>query len=361
MSGRDFGAVEALLAGAVGRVFPSAELCVVDENAEVLHSFVGEPHALFDLASLTKALVTTTLAMRLIDSRKLSLDDEPRPGVSVRLLLAHASGLPAWKPLHEMTAGAPDPRRAIIDLCRTIPLERPPASRSVYSDLGFILLGDAIERASGLRLDEAWSQVAKSVHQSVNGSVNQSINLSIDQSIDQSIDRSVSKLLTFHPDPAACAPTENGLRGVVHDDNARAMGGVAGHAGLFGNARAVSSVVAALVRAAWVPGKRRDRTTIAVPETVRRFWHPSGIAESTWCLGWDRPASQGVSSAGTRWPRDGVGHLGFTGCSIWIDPPRGRWVILLSNRVHPTRDNQAIKAFRPALHDAIVAALDGPG
>jgi CubicO group peptidase (beta-lactamase class C family) len=92
--------------------------------------------------------------------------------------------------------------------------------------------------------------------------------------------------------------------------------------------------------------------------TVRRFWSPSGIAGSTWCLGWDRP-SPGASQAGRRWSRDGVGHLGFTGGSLWIDPARGRWVALVSNRVHPTRANDAIKRFRPVLHDAIVSALDG--
>jgi CubicO group peptidase (beta-lactamase class C family) len=92
---------------------------------------------------------------------------------------------------------------------------------------------------------------------------------------------------------------------------------------------------------------------------VRRYWSPSGVPGSTWCLGWDRPAATG-SSAGTRWPRTGVGHLGFTGCSIWIDPPRARWVVLLSNRVHPTRANDRIKSFRPRLHGAIVEALDGP-
>jgi len=91
---------------------------------------------------------------------------------------------------------------------------------------------------------------------------------------------------------------------------------------------------------------------------VRQMWTPSAVPGSTWCLGWDRPSPVG-SSAGERWPRDGVGHLGFTGCSIWIDPPRARWVVLLTNRVHPTRANEAIKQFRPLIHDAIVTALDG--
>jgi CubicO group peptidase (beta-lactamase class C family) len=94
------------------------------------------------------------------------------------------------------------------------------------------------------------------------------------------------------------------------------------------------------------------------PARVRQMWTPAGVAGATWCLGWDRPAPAG-SSAGERWPKDGVGHLGFTGCSVWIDPARARWVVLLSNRVHPTRSNEAIKQFRPALHDALSAALDG--
>jgi CubicO group peptidase (beta-lactamase class C family) len=131
------------------------------------------------------------------------------------------------------------------------------------------------------------------------------------------------------------------------------MGGVAGHAGLFATAREVSRIAAALV-GAW----RGAADPIVATGTVRRFWSPSGTPGSTWCLGWDRP-SPGASQAGARWPRDGVGHLGFTGSSLWIDPPRARWVVLLSNRVLFGRDHEAIRAFRPALHDAIVAALEG--
>jgi CubicO group peptidase (beta-lactamase class C family) len=128
---------------------------------------------------------------------------------------------------------------------------------------------------------------------------------------------------------------------------------VAGHAGLFGNARAVAALTQSLL-STW-----HGASGLVAPETLRRFWSPCGIPGSTWCLGWDRPSAVG-SSAGTRWPRDGVGHLGFTGCSLWIYPERRRAVILLSNRVHLSPTNEAIKAFRPALHDAVVEALDGP-
>jgi CubicO group peptidase (beta-lactamase class C family) len=125
---------------------------------------------------------------------------------------------------------------------------------------------------------------------------------------------------------------------------------VAGHAGLFSTARDVAKLAMALV-GAW-----HGQPSIVATESVRRFWSPSGVPGSTWCLGWDRPAASG-SSAGDLWPKDGVGHLGFTGCSLWLDPGHGRAVVLLSNRVHPTRANERIKAFRPLLHDAIVQAL----
>jgi CubicO group peptidase (beta-lactamase class C family) len=119
------------------------------------------------------------------------------------------------------------------------------------------------------------------------------------------------------------------------------MGGVAGHAGLFGHARDVAALVRSLF-----------------DEKTHPYWEPANIPGSTWCLGWDRPSATN-SSAGTRWPRTGVGHLGFTGCSLWLDPPRRRAVILLTNRVHPSRSNDRIKQFRPLIHDAIVQALDG--
>lgn len=280
---------------------------------------------LFDIASLTKPLSTATLAMMAVEAGALSLDDRPRPDVTVAQIWSHSSGLPAWKRLG-------DTRDEVLRAVAAEPLESPPGTVARYSDLGFILLGATVERALGQPLDEAFAA---------------------------RIARPLGVGTTFHPrDAAACAPTEGDLRGVVHDENARAMGGVAGHAGLFSTARDVSRLAHSLV-AAWHGVRSATVPRLLPPARVRQLWTPSGVPGSTWCLGWDRP-SPAHSSAGTRWPRDGVGHLGFTGCSLWIDPPRGRWVVLLSNRVHPTRANEAIKAFRPALHDAIVAALDGP-
>jgi CubicO group peptidase (beta-lactamase class C family) len=297
-------AVEQLLRDAVGRVFPSAQLLVLDGGQVVLEQAAGDcdRDTLFDLASLTKPLCTATLVMR----ERLPLDARLRPGITVELALCHATGLPAWKLLG-------DSREAVLERVRAEPLERPPGSASVYSDLGFILLGAWLEAKLG--------------------------------PLDASFRRKIAPGLEIGFGPRAperCAPTEGGLRGVVHDENARAMGGVAGHAGLFGHARDVAALVLSLLG-----------------DHDPRFWRPSGVPGSTWCLGWDRPSATG-SSAGARWPRDGVGHLGFTGCSMWLDPPRGRAVILLSNRVHPSRANDRIKAFRPQLHDAVVEALDGP-
>jgi CubicO group peptidase (beta-lactamase class C family) len=313
-------AVTELLHDAVGRVFPAAQLVVV-EAFEIAHeASVGDcdRETLFDIASLTKALATTTIAMRLVDRSVPVLSSEIRPGINARLALCHATGLPAWKLLGDGS------RVEIVERVRHEPLESAPGSTSVYSDLGFILLGDLLERLGGATLDELFrKEVAPSLE------------------------------IGFRPPRSErCAPTEKGLRGIVHDENARSLGGVAGHAGLFSHARDVAAIIRSLLRA-W-----HGQGGLVRAETVREFWSSSGIPGSTWCLGWDRPSATG-SSAGNRWPREGVGHLGFTGCSIWIDPPRGRAVVLLSNRVHPTRANEAIKVFRPILHDAVVRALDG--
>ena len=153
------------------------------------------------------------------------------------------------------------------------------------------------------------------------------------------------------------APTEHCpwrkrvLCGEVHDDNAYAMGGVAGHSGLFASAKDLDILL----------GRLKDSyhgVNPLVPQgLIREFWTRDGsVPESTWCLGWDTPSPSG-SSAGAHFSANSVGHLGFTGTSVWLDLERDRHVILLSNRVHPSRDNEAIRAFRPVIHDHIVEAL----
>jgi len=143
------------------------------------------------------------------------------------------------------------------------------------------------------------------------------------------------------------------VAGQVHDMNAFAMDGVAGHAGLFSTAADLAAIAQALV-AAW----RGDAGPALVDrDVVREFWRPAGPPDSTWRLGWDGPADVN-SQAGTRLSRGAVGHLGFTGCSLWIDPARALIIVLLSNRVHPAvRDDPRFRAFRPAFHDAVLEAL----
>lgn len=327
-----FADIHSQLNSSIGLTFPAAQLVVAHNGRTIIQEAAGDCNlsTLFDVASLTKALVTTTLAMRHIASGKLDLDEELRPGITVRHALAHATGLPAWRPLHRLAGDVAlqERRAAIVRLVTEHPLEDAPGTRSLYSDLGFILLGDKLEQAGGARLDEQWQAIASEWNLGA----------------------------TFHPAPANCAPThaDPALRGVVHDDNARAMDGVAGHAGLFATALDVSLLAAELVTA-W---RGEASHPLVDRELLRRFWRPCGIPGSTWCLGWDRPSpNPELSQAGTLWPRDGVGHLGFTGCSLWIDPRQARWVVLLSNRVFPSVENHAIKHFRPALHDAIIHAL----
>jgi serine-type D-Ala-D-Ala carboxypeptidase len=318
--------VEALLESAVGVVFPSAQLVVVDAGRPWYARAVGAatPQTRFDLASLTKPLSTMAIALRLLARGAISFNARPRPEATIEQLMCHAGGLPGWRALGDPDAPSEEMRRSVVEAARKEPLEYPPGTKSIYSDLGFILLGDALERASSKRLDQLFAEeVAQPLVVEVGFRAGDDV-----------------------------MPTEVPLRGVVHDENARAMGGVAGHAGLFGHAGDVSTLVAAWVDAFHGEDRWLD------PRLVRRAFALAGIPSSTWGLGWDHPSAVG-SSAGARWPRDGVGHLAFTGCSIWIDPPRRRWVVLLSNRVHPTRDNDAIRAFRPRLHDAVLAALEG--
>lgn len=298
----------------------------------------------FDLASLTKVIATTTLVMRLLERRLLDLDDPirrwlpdwrgpDREMATVSDLLAHASGLPAWLPLYRNLQG----RDAFARAISAVPLEYAPRTRSVYSDLGFVLLGFVLERAAGRSLDEQFERFL----------------------VDAGL-ASDSPLLrvAFSPPEAwrdETAPTEADpwrnrlLVGEVHDENAAALGGVAGHAGLFGTAAAVGAFARLVMQA------RRERpeavTRLAQAQTVVRFTTRTTVPASSRALGWDTMLP--TSSCGTRLSASAFGHTGFTGTSLWIDPVRDLYVVFLTNRVHPSRDNDAIQQVRPALHDAI--------
>ncbi len=341
---------EAILADSVrGGAFPAAVVEVGNSTATLWRQAFGAlspaPDAaaatsgtVFDLASLTKVIATTTLAMRAVDRRLLDLDaplnrwladwrGPDRAVVSVGDLLEHASGLTAHLPFFRDCRGRAEFERAIS----TLPLEYVPRSASVYSDLGFMLLGFILEDVYGSTLDAAFRAVAE---------------------------RHDWGELRFRP-PAAwrgrTAPTEIDawrgrlLIGEVHDENAWALGGVAGHAGLFGTAAAVGCF------ARTIAAGFRNRPSAVGAATFRRFMARSAVPGSSRALGWDTMLP--TSSCGTRMSRAAVGHTGFTGTSLWIDPQADLYVVLLTNRVHPTRANEAILRVRPALHDAVLRAL----
>jgi len=348
-------------------VFPGAVLFVRACGRVVYHRAVGsaalmperEPasvETIYDLASLTKPLATTSAVLCLIQQGRLLLDarlgdllDEvrgrPLGEATLWHLLNHSSGLPAWRPFHERLAGRehaqPSPlngdraARLMLDLIRTEPLLYPMGSRSMYSDLGFMLLGFIVERASGEPLDVF---CRARVHEPLGATPLFYLRTgSTPSGLPVELDR--------------IAPTERDdwrgriLRAVVHDENAYALGGVAGHSGLFGTAEAVAAV-----SGAWLAGALGWAGCFD-PTLVRRFVTRQSTPSTSWGLGWDTPSAP--SSSGTRFSSSSFGHLGYTGTSLWIDPTRELEVILLSNRVHPTRRNDAIRQFRPLIHDLV--------
>jgi serine-type D-Ala-D-Ala carboxypeptidase len=307
----------------------------------------------YDVASLTKAVVTSVLCMQEVGTGRLSLDGPVAEGlpelsgpgrdaITWRQLLAHASGLPAYRPFWRRVAEAPSSRLAVAQLAAREPLVELPGTRSVYSDLGFILLGWWLERSTGTRLDELFARRI-------------AIPLGLGARFVSLADPDARAELLATRSVAAtqvCPERRRVILGEVDDLNAAAMEGVAGHAGLFSDAADLAAIARALL-AAW----RGDNAALASRDVVREFWSPSGIPGSTWRLGWDGPAPSG-SQAGERLSRAAVGHLGFTGCSIWIDPERALTLVLLANRVHPSvPGDDRFRRFRPAIHDAVLEAL----
>ena len=297
-----------------------------------------ELDTIYDLASLTKALATSVLVGRASELGLCAFDDpiqkfipEADKDIELTHLLDHSAGFPAHlrfdkKLTDPSISGTWEAWRAIVlEAAKETPRERPIGHSAVYSDVGYILLGAALEAMFGQSLAVTFAELNSPLF-----------------FLETRGDPSPPAPIPVHP----IAPTENGLVGLVHDENCRAMGGVAGHAGLWGSALGVLTFCENLVRA-W----HGDTSGYLKPNTVRRLWTPSSVPNSDWALGWDRP-SPGASSTGGRWPRHAVGHLGFTGTSVWIEPERSLVVVLVSNRVCPSRDNQLIRKVRPALYDA---------
>lgn len=312
--------------------------------------------SLFDLASLTKVLATTTLTMRLWDRGGIDLDRSlgslapgrypgDKAGLTPRLLLAHAAGLPPHVPFQHQfppDAGAPDRvREEVLARARQVPLAQPPGTATVYSDLGMILLGDLLEALLGMPLDRAFeSEVAAP--------------LRLRNTFFIDLTRPLTKAVR---PPEAFAATERCawrgrlVRGQVHDENAFLLRGVAGHAGLFSTAGEVAVLAGEILASLAGDG------ALLSQRAAREMLTPQPIAgTATRALGWGLNGPG--SSCGSRFSPRAFGHTGFTGTSVWLDPEDQRFVVLLANRVHPSRDNDRFLRFRPILHDLAVNMMD---
>ncbi len=307
---------------------------------------------IYDLASLTKVVGTTSLIIALVQKGKLSLDDKvairvpdfapasldkkilaSRNRVTIRHLLLHTSGLPSWKPLYRSCKSYPELLRAIL----STRLEAEPGSRYRYSDLGFILLGEIAARAGG----KALARLEKELVFAPLGMKNTLRNPSA----------SLKKRI---PPTEFDQEKKSYIHGRVHDENARAAGGITGHAGLFSTTGDLSLLAREMLLA--LKGKSRKLRKKTIESFVRCQDSPKGSSRA---LGWDTPSEE--SSAGDLASRNSFGHTGFTGTSIWIDPERDLYFILLSNRVHPSRKNTKLREVRRKFADAAVAAIDAAG
>ena len=355
-----FAAVDRLLSEAVtDGVIPGFALCIRTGDS-VRHSVAGgsaelrpEPRAAttetaWDVASLTKVLATTPIAMTLVADGVLALDTPIRSilpacprGVTIGHLLSHSSGAAAWTPFIDVlgagvSAGGAT-RSAILERACEWPLEASPGTQYRYSDIGFLMLCAALERVCGERIDTLFQE--------------------------RVVAPSGAKLTWGHPEAAAtedCPIRNRVVVGEVHDLNAWLMGGVSSHAGLFGTAEAVAA------NAAWQLRSMQGASDEGLsPEVVARFIAERGAGSHR--MGWDGVSPGG--SAGPLWPANGFGHLAFTGCSIWVAPDSDCVAVLLTNRVHPTIEGGAVpnapmhpryrafRALRKAVHSGIATAL----
>jgi len=320
------------------------------------------PSTIFDLASLTKVMVTTAMAMLLYDkgrANRSSFQQEPRgvldldarlgdilpgfvigkePGshkeqVTLRMLLAHSSGLPGYGPLFEKNHTPEAMMRAALHL----PLEAQPGTRAEYSDIGFILLGKALEVISGDLMVRFFSR-----------------------EIASPLGLETARFCPPDDWRHHIPPTEEDrvyrrrvIQGEVQDENCHAIGGISGHAGLFSHTLDVLRFAACILN----EGRTSHGRQLFLPDTVKLFaTRQSDPPGTTRALGWDTPSEP--SSAGRHFAPESVGHLGYAGTSLWIDPHRRLAVALLTNRTWPDRSNKAIQEVRPAFHDAVAEAIN---
>jgi CubicO group peptidase (beta-lactamase class C family) len=337
---------------AADSAFPGAIAVVGRRSGALARAAVGridwgdtapppDEHTLWDLASLTKVVGMTSAMMQLVEHGRVDLDapvqrylpewtGPSKQLVTVRHLLTHTSGLPAFRPYDTLTTNAD----SIVKLLFAEPLDTVPGARMVYSDIGAYLLGRVVERVSGQSLD-------RYLEDHVFGPLG----------MRETMYRPPRELLS------RIAPTEidtlrgGKLRGVVHDERAYYLGGVSAHAGLFSSASDLSRFAQVYLNGGELGGVRVVR-----PETIELFTTRQ-VADRA--LGWQKPS--GTNAAGHLMSERAFGHTGFTGTSIWIDPEHDVYIILLSNRVNPTRANTRISGVRVALADAVLATVARSG
>ncbi|MGB1698807.1 MAG: serine hydrolase domain-containing protein [Nannocystaceae bacterium] len=314
----------------------------------------------YDLASLTKVLATTTLAAVAVGEGKVCLDDEVPapfgsgyPGVTLRHILAHEGGFEAHREFFARD-GLRD-REAVLRAVAAEPRRAAPGIEGVYSDLGFMALGAWLEYLGGARLDRLFMRTfAPFIRNETDTVPDLAFRPVSDGALSWEDERRVAPTEVYEPERPG-AHSHEALRhashvmahGVVHDDNAFVMGGVAGHAGLFGSAEGVLEIAL---------GWLEHRIPGVDPAVRDAFWSWSSRLGSPRKLGWDGVSADGTGSTGESIHPASVGHLGFTGCSLWIDPLDPAIYILLSNRVHPRRDGlEGIRALRRKFHKAAAA------
>lgn len=306
---------------------------------------------IYDLASLTKPLATTVSFLCLLKEEKIRLSDRLEtffPGnvpaekreMTMASLLCHSSGFPAHRPYFRELLGAEDRHKALFSLLMGEALVYETGSRSLYSDLGFMLLGLIIEKISGLTLDVFFRK-----------KISEPLGIS-EKIFYEKYPPEKKENLDNYAFMEDCPLRRRLLRAEVSDENAWALGGVAGHAGLFGSTEGVLHYLIHLLDQ-W---KGREEHPGYRSSDLRTILQKQNIPGSTWALGFDTPSPTG-SSGGNYLSSNSIGHLGFTGTSFWIDPTRDLVMVLLSNRVHPHRENEGIKRFRPLFHDAVLESL----
>ncbi|HEX9110831.1 MAG TPA: serine hydrolase domain-containing protein [Terriglobales bacterium] len=366
-----FRAAFTLLGNAIAaRAFPACSVAVTLRGELIAHRALGHftydpaspavaTDSIFDLASVSKAVATTTMAMILYERGLLDLEapvtaivpefagDDPRRGeVTLRQLLAHSSGLPAYEKLYLRAKT----RNELLQAAFTTELTAVPGTRAEYSDIGFIIVGVALERLADESLDafcqrEIFGPLAMS-HTTFNPP--KAWRHRIPPTANEcGADTLVRVTADTAATPAPSTFRGKVIQGEVQDENASVLGGVAGHAGVFSTAEDLARFAHTMLNGGY---------PILRPDTVKLFTRRESIpAGTSRTLGWDTPSAP--SQSGKYFSPSSFGHLGYTGTSLWIDPDRQLSITLLTNRTWPDCQNQAIKQVRPAFHNAVIESL----